>query len=310
MLDILKIVLPVFIIIGSGYLFTYKQIFSELQAKTIMRFAITFALPCLLFHGVANLDLDSVFNVSVLTPFYLPALINFIITGSIAFYYFKRQPTDCVSISFSVIFTNGLLMGLAIVDLAYDSSASETALAIIAINAPFCYSLGILSMELARSDHFNFVRTIKQTAKQVFSNSLMLAIMLAFIVNLSDLNIPFFIDIALRKVGDAALPVALFGLGAVLVSFKFVYQLPQVTMVCFNKLFLHPALAFLVARFIFNLPDATLKPIVIMAAMPSGINAYVFATMYDKATNSAASTILFSTILSVFTISIWLAILD
>ena len=36
MLQILKVVLPVFIIIGAGYIFTYKRVFSESQARTIM----------------------------------------------------------------------------------------------------------------------------------------------------------------------------------------------------------------------------------------------------------------------------------
>jgi predicted permease len=45
---------------------------------------------------------------------------------------------------------------------------------------------------------------------------------------------------------------------------------------------------------------------VLLAAMPAGINVYVFATYYNRAVNVATNTILISTVLSVLTVSAWL----
>ena len=47
-----------------------------------------------------------------------------------------------------------------------------------------------------------------------------------------------------------------------------------------------------------------------MAAMPPGINAYVFANMYEHAEQIAASSVLFATMISIVSISVWLVILD
>ena len=48
---------------------------------------------------------------------------------------------------------------------------------------------------------------------------------------------------------------------------------------------------------------------ILLAAMPSGINAYVFATYYNRGANVAANTLLIGTVGSALTVSIWLAIL-
>jgi len=48
---------------------------------------------------------------------------------------------------------------------------------------------------------------------------------------------------------------------------------------------------------------------VLLAAMPTGINAYVFATYYNRGVNVATSTILLSTVLSVLTVTVWLYVL-
>ena len=165
-------------------------------------------------------------------------------------------------------------------------------------------------MEASRSDKVNLVKTLIDTLKQLITNPLTIGIVLGFIANLTQFQLPEFVEIAVFKMAATALPIALFGLSAVLVSYKITSQLPQVSFTCFIKLILHPLLAFLTAKYLFNLPNETIRPIALIAAMPSGINAYVFASMYDKATGNAATTILFSTLLSIVTISICLSVLS
>jgi predicted permease len=45
---------------------------------------------------------------------------------------------------------------------------------------------------------------------------------------------------------------------------------------------------------------------VVLAAMPTGMNGYLFAAMYNRAMGAAASTVLLATTLSVFSIGLWL----
>lgn len=80
-------------------------------------------------------------------------------------------------------------------------------------------------------------------------------------------------------------------------------------MITVGMLVVHPLVAYLIGHFVFDLPPALLNPIVVLAAMPPGMNVYIFAEMYNRAQGIAASSVLLSTVLSIVTISIWLVIL-
>jgi predicted permease len=49
---------------------------------------------------------------------------------------------------------------------------------------------------------------------------------------------------------------------------------------------------------------------ILLAAMPAGVNIYVFATYYDRGISVATNTILIATVLSAVTITGWLYILS
>ena len=310
MLQILQIVLPVFLVIGAGYFSAYFKFFTENQASAMMRFATQFAIPCLLFNALVNLDLAKEFHPNILVPFYVGAFCSFALVWLGAGLIFKHTPGARVAIGFAGLFSNLVLIGLSIIELAYGMEASKTAIAIIAMHAPFCYILGIVSMEFSRADGLGLGATLKSVVKQVFSNTLMIGIMLGFIVNLGEITVPVSISTALSLIATSALPVALFSLGALLISYRLRSDIGEVSMVSVSKLILHPVIAYLIGRFVFDLPPELLNPMVIMAAMPPGMNVYIFANMYDRAKGIAASSVLVSTVLSVVTISVWLVILE
>ncbi len=309
MLQILQIVLPVFIIIGAGYLAASRKAFTAEQASALMRFAIQFAVPCLLFLAIARLDLKTVFKPEILMSFYIGAFLSFTITAIGARLIFRHKPGSCVSIGFAALFSNSLLIGIVIVELAYGVAALEPAFAVIAVHVPFCYVLGITAMEFSRVDGLGFFATLKRVFTQVFSNALTIGLMLGFIVNWSTVTLPGPLVTAIELIARAALPVALFGLGAVLVSYKISSGLGEMSMISVSKLLIHPMIVYCLGHYVFQLSDDLLKPIVIIATMPPGVNAYLFANMYGRATNIAASTVLFATAISIMTISAWLVFL-
>lgn len=306
---LLEIVLPVFLIIGAGYIASIKNMFSNEHAFGLMRFATQFAIPCLLLVSIAQLDLSAVFKFEVLLPFYIGATVSFILTSLIAWYFFQHKPGVSVSIGFSALFSNSVLIGISIVQLAYGDVALQTAFAIIAVHAPFCYILGITTMEFCRADGLSFISTLKAAFKQIFSNALTIGLFIGFAINLSDISLHSSITKALNLMATASLPAALFSLGAILASYKLSSGLGEVATVSINKLLLHPLIALLLGQYVFHLPDDIIKVIVIIAAMPPGINAYVFANMYSRAENIAASSVMIATAISIFSVSGWLLVL-
>jgi predicted permease len=60
---------------------------------------------------------------------------------------------------------------------------------------------------------------------------------------------------------------------------------------------------------VFHLSEPFLRAAVLGSAMAPGVNTYIFASMYGRAQAEAASAVLISTLLSVGTVSVWLALL-
>ncbi len=81
-----------------------------------------------------------------------------------------------------------------------------------------------------------------------------------------------------------------------------------IAMCCACSLLLHPALTFALG-WSGGLDDAGLRSAVVTAAMPPGVNAFIFATMYRRAERVAASAVLIATTASILTSWMWLALL-
>ena len=108
----------------------------------------------------------------------------------------------------------------------------------------------------------------------------------------------------------AALPAALFGLGGVLARYNPKGDFRLIAYLCFLSLIMHPVITMLTSVSLFNLSAEYIYPAVITAAMAPGMNAFMFANLYGKAKQIAASTVLVGTVISVFTVSGWLLILN
>ncbi|MCK5488908.1 MAG: AEC family transporter, partial [Gemmatimonadetes bacterium] len=70
-----------------------------------------------------------------------------------------------------------------------------------------------------------------------------------------------------------------------------------------------PAIVWLLATLVFDVAPLWTSVAVVMAALPTGINAYLFAERYDHGVATAATAVLLSTGLSIGTISILLYLL-
>ncbi|MFT6105294.1 MAG: putative permease [Paracoccaceae bacterium] len=305
---LLDVILPVFLVIGFGYIAVWKGYFSDAGADGLMVFTQQFAIPCLLFRAISTLDLDQHFDLDLLLAYYAAATTSFAIGVFGARVFFKRPWTDSVAIGFVCLFANSLLLGLPITERAYGPDALEANYAIIAIHSPFCYGIGITMMEIARAQSKSPVLLIRSVARAMFRNALIIGIALGFFVNLTDLSLPGPFIAALDLMIRAALPAALFGLGGVLFRYRPEGDLATIGFVVVVSLLIRPALVWAFGSGI-GLSDEAFRSAVINGAMAPGINVYVFANMYGVAKRVAASAVLVATVGSIFTISLWLAII-
>ncbi|MEM1351572.1 MAG: AEC family transporter [Pseudomonadota bacterium] len=309
MQTLLDVILPVFLVIGFGYVAVWRGVFPASGIDGLMRFTQGFAIPCLLFKAIAEIDLKSSFDANLLFSFYAGATICFFAGFFGARVFFRRDWEDCVVIGFCCLFSNSVLLGLPITERAYGPEALTGNYAIIALHSPFCYGLGIAAMEITRNRGKSPWVMVKSVLNAMFRNALVIGILLGFAVNLSSLQIPAVVNDALDLLIRAALPAALFALGGVLLQYRPEGDLRTIFMVCLIALVLHPALVWGFGT-VTSVPPAGFTSAVLTASMAPGVNAYIFANMYGRAKRVAASSVLLATLASIFTVWVWLTLLE
>jgi malonate transporter and related proteins len=308
LLEILAIVVPVFLVVGAGYIAVWRKLFADSAFDGLMAFTQKFAIPCLLFSAIATLDLGADFDAALLASYYTGSTVSFFAGILGARFLFKRPMVDSVVIGFCCLFANSVLLGLAIGERAYGVDSLGPNYAIIALHAPFCYLLGIVTMEVVRAEEGG-LKLARTVTRAIFSNALMIGIGLGFVVNLSGLPIPEVVDDALALMIRAALPAALFGLGGVLYRYKPEGDAGVIAMICVVSLIVHPAIAWGLGSTVGELSDGQLRAAVVTAAMAPGVNTYIFADMYGAARRVVASSILIATAMTVVTASAWIWLL-
>ncbi|MBZ0122939.1 MAG: AEC family transporter [Roseovarius sp.] len=305
---LLDVILPVFLVIGFGYLAVWRGWFSPAGIDGLMRFTQSFAIPCLLFTAIARLDLQQSFDWRLLVSFYTGSLSGFLLGLMGARFLFGRDWQDAVVIGFCCLFSNSVLLGLALTERAYGADALQANYAIIALHSPFCYGVGISAMEVVRARGQAGFAVVGRVLKAMFSNALILGIGAGFAVNLSGMPLPGVLNDALDLMVRAALPAAIFGMGGVLASYRAEGDLRSVLYICLISLVLHPAITRGLGV-VLALPVEATRSAVLTAAMAPGVNAYIFASIYRRAMRVAATAVLVATALTVLTAWVWLALL-
>ncbi|MFY0310071.1 AEC family transporter [Leisingera sp. D0M16] len=307
--SLIDVILPVFLVVGAGYAATARGVLGQDHIEGVMKFAQGFAIPCLLFKAMAELDLSASFDPRLLVSFYTGAFTCFLIGVFGARTLFKRDWEDCIAIGFCCLFSNSVLLGLPITERAFGPENLTGNYAIIAFHSPFCYGVGITAMEIVRNRGAGGIRTVASVLNAMFRNVLILGIALGFAVNLSGFSIPLVVDEALSLIIRAALPGALFALGGVLVKYRPEGDMRAILFVCFTSLMIHPAIVWTMGSAL-ALPQDLFRSGVLNAAMATGFNGYIFASMYGRAKRVAASSVLIATGSSILTVWFWLLVLS
>ncbi|MCB1384993.1 MAG: AEC family transporter [Nitratireductor sp.] len=310
MLSILLTILPVFIVLGAGYMAVKTGYLDAGVDEYLSAFTVRMAVPALLFRAMVGLDFGQAFHIGTLAGFYLGAFASFAAGVMLARLLFGRRPGEAVAVGFCALFSNTVLLGIPIMQRAYGEAALAPVFGIVALHAGTMYAVGMFAMELARADGRTFGETARVASRSILSNPLMIGVVLGLLVNASGIALPQVIRTPVDMLAAAAIPAALVGLGASLTRYQLKSELAESMMVAGLSLLLHPLVAFLITHVWLELPAEWVRAAVVLAAMPPGMNVYLFAVMYQRAVRLAASSIIVSTACSVVTIAGWLWLLD
>jgi predicted permease len=299
-------VVPVFVLIAIGYGAVRLHYLPDAMSDHLNAYAIKLAVPVLLFTAMVDIDFAEAFSAGVFISFYAGALVCFVAGIVMARLVFARRPGEAVSFGFAATFSNSLLLGVPIVERAHGADALPVAFGIIALHAPLLYTIGMITMEMMRRDGRSLGETLRSASRSIIANPLMIAIACGIAWNVSGLPLPQMLAVPFDMLAGSAIPAALVGLGAALTRYTVKANISETLAIAVLSLIIHPAIALGLSHYVLALPAHMVIAIVTVAAMPPGVNIYIFASLYDRAVPLAASALVISTAIGVASISVWI----
>lgn len=319
---ILNAIVPLFAIVGIGYVASAFRVFQGNTAQAVNDFVFYIALPALLFLAVATADISA----GVPWQFVAVAVMSIVVSYALgiggARLFFRRDPEVSLTMGLMAGYGNVAYMGVPLLLAALGPQAVLPAAIGQLIHNMFnmvCYPAAH-TLVAARGHapgtgpgamHGTESRTAlrRELARKVLLNPVALSVAAGLVFAILHIELPKPVHTTIDLLGGAAAPGALFAVGLTLR--KAVAGMrdgsvgtAEVGLTVVIKLAVMPAVAYLLVSTVFEMPDTWAAASVILAGLPNAATAYVLAQQARTHVQQAAAGVVVSTVAAIATLSV------
>lgn len=277
--------------------------------------AFTLLIPSLLFRTMVRIDLAHM-PWRTLAAFMLPLLAYTLVVyavwrarGASAV---PAAPAAPATAAITASYGNAVQLGIPVAAALFGEAGLALHLAVVSVHGVLLLLMltVLVELDLARAQGATHLAdTLRTTARQLVVHPVVLPVVLGLAWNVTGLGLNPLMDELLRLLGQAAIPVCLLLIGIALATYGLRGALREAVPLVLLKLLVLPGLVLAVAHLGFGLRDMPLGVLVMMAAMPAGANALIFAQRYETALPRTTAAIVLSTLGFVAAASLWLGLL-
>ncbi|MCA8882071.1 MAG: AEC family transporter [Rhodobacteraceae bacterium] len=304
MLSSFTVVLPIFMLMSSGWVVRRRGIVSERACGELNKLVVHLALPALLFSVVAHASLGELWMPDFLLGFGLSAAAIFAVTFALRLTIIGSVPIATID-ALTAGYSNTGFIGFPLALAVFGQQAMVPTLIATLVTVCVMFAVAIFMVELAsQSSAGTPIRVILRVLGSLARNPLLLGPALGLAFPLSGLAVPQVIDTYTKLLGSAAPPCALVCLGYFLAEKRpaEVTEWGLVAALTGLKLVLQPAIA-LATCALLGLPPFLTQVAVLMAALPTGTGPFMLSELYGTQAETTAKAILLSTTISIVTLS-------
>ena len=295
---VLDVVVPVFAIVVAGYA-GGRTVLGQEAASALSAFVYYFALPAVLFLGMARQKLADIFNLPFLGAFLGAMLVIFFVGGLLGRVLDRRPwPVHAVQ-GLNAAFSNTGYMGIPLFLAAFGPDKLLPALIATVVMSVVMVGLGIIWIELAQSAGHGLAHALKDVGTALGRNPLILSSLAGLGWNLAGWPLPTPLVNFCQLTGSAAGPCALFAIGVFLAGRPLRLSWRAVGWMVPLKLVAQPLLTWALIETLFPLDRFWTGSALLLAALPTGALAFVVASQYRTYVEETSQVILLSTIASV-----------
>jgi malonate transporter and related proteins len=288
-------------------------------ARTLSSAAFYIFVPALLFRTTARIDFRSL-DPSTLLAFFLPTLaLVALVYGAERWRH--RDPVGAAAVpsvrALTSSFGNTVQVGIPIAAALFGEAGLAIHVTLVSLHSLTLLTVltALVELDLAHERRrrdpgkAHLARVLASTVRNTVIHPVVLPVLAGLACNLAGLVLPAFADELLLTLGQAVVPLCLVLIGVSLAHYGMRGALRSAILLSLVKLIAHPLLVIAVGHWVFGLAGLPLAVVVMMAALPVGSNALIFAQRYQTLPAETSSAIVVSTLGFVLTAPIWLALL-
>lgn len=287
-LTVLEIVAPVFLLAAVG--FAWVKLGFEYRVQFVTRLGMSLATPCLIFVSLMQSDIaPSALGALSLAGFAAYGLVSLVMAVLVAVGRMDRQ-----TFLAPLIFSNTGNLGLPLALFAFGDVGLSYAVVVFAVSAMIQFTFGIWLVSGGGS------------LWKMVQEPLVPATVLGVVFLVMEWTTPRFLTNALELIGQMAIPIMLITLGVAVARLSIgAFGRPLVLSVL--KVLISAGCAS-AAGWWFGLEPVAFGVLVLQVATPVAVTSYMLAEKYGADAEAVAGLVVVSTLLSVLTLPVILAV--
>lgn len=286
---VLQIVAPVFILGMIGFL--WVRFGFEYRVEFVTRLAMTLSVPCLIFTALMKAELDP----SAITQVTLAAIVAYPALALVAYLLLSLLGLAQRTFLAPVIFGNTGNLGLPLALFAFGEEGLGYAVVVFAVMAVYSFTFGV------------WVVSGGGSVRKLVQEPMVGATLLGGLFLYNGWQTPDWITNTMGLIGQMAIPLMLITLGVAVAHLR-PAGMAKAAAISGAKVVICTATGWLVAGF-FALDPVPFAVLVLQVSTPVAVTSYLMAEKYRADSDAVAALVVASTLLSVVTIPITLAVL-
>lgn len=297
--------LPVVLLIGVGYVSGRFNVIRQESVRDLTNLVFLVLIQALLFRTMCTVDVAQL-DFGSLSVYFAVSVALFVAQVLV-----QGGGSRAAVLALSGIFGNTAMIGIPLIGLAYGKEGLVVLFTLISMHSLVLLTMTTVVLELYSAKEqartqvsaVSHWRTIGLAVRNAVLHPVPLPIIAGLLFAQTGWTLPGVVDRPLQLLGNAFSPVALVLMGVTLAKTAVGTHLSGALAIASIKNLLHPALMALVA-YAAGLRGITLAVLVMAAAMPIGANVFLFAQRYQKAQELVTASVVVSTVMAVFTVTL------
>ena len=303
-----SIVLPIFALIGVGWLARRFGWMGPEGAFELNRFVVYLGMPALLFQIMARASFRDLAQPGFIAAFGIGSVV---IYGATVLVRCWRGVAlaDASLEGLNAGYANTGFIGFPLCLAAFGPASMTPVTITVILTVCVLFGMAVAVVEFGVQQGGSPLAIAGKVLVSLAKNPMVLAPVLGALYAEAGYPLPEGPNRFLTLLASAASPVALVSLGLFIADARARPQLPALSAQVALKLVGQPLLTWVLARWVFQLPPLQVAVAVVIAALPTGTGPFMLANMYRREAGNIAGSILVSTVVSVVTISVLITLL-